>query len=35
MVRAGFCWAMLTELTKLVISELPITKLPFTGPTDS
>ena len=37
MVRAAFCWAMLTELTELtelVLGELPITKLRFTGPTD-
>ena len=37
MVRAAFCWAMLTELTELtelVLGELPITKLRFTGPID-
>ena len=34
MVRATFYWAILTELTVLVLGELPITKLRFAGPTD-
>ena len=34
MVRAAFCWAILTELTELVFSELSTTQLRFTGPTD-
>ena len=34
MVRAAFCQAMLTELTGLVLGELRIIKLRFTGPID-
>ena len=34
MVRTTFYWAILTELTELVLGELPITKLRFAGPTD-
>ena len=34
MVRAALCQAMLTELTGIVLGELPITKLRFTGPID-